>query len=214
MSRSVAIVGFSFRLPGGVDDTLWEHLRDAEDLVTEVDDSRWSKEAFLHLDKSEPGRSYTFAAGTVGDVRGFDADFFGISPREAVRMDPQHRLLLEMTWEACERGGIRPSRLRGSNTAVFLGYSGTDYPYRWADDLAVIDSTSMTGNTGSVAANRISYWFDLRGPSMAIDTACSSSLVALHQAWQSIQAGEVDQAVVGGIALHLHPFPFVGFSKA
>jgi acyl transferase domain-containing protein len=210
----VAIIGFAFRLPGADGAELWDLLRTGANLITEVPDDRWSKPYFLHPDKSEPGRSYTFAAGTLGDVSGFDAGFFGISPREALLMDPQQRLLLEMAWEAFESGGIKPSRLRGSNTGVFLGYSIADYPYRWVDDLAVIDSTSMTGNTGSVAANRLSYWFDLCGPSMAVDTACSSSLVAFHQAWRSIQSGEVDQALVGGIALHLHPFPFVGFSKA
>lgn len=214
MHKPVAIVGYAFRLPGTADADLWSLLQAGSDLVTEVPDERWSKAYFLHPDTSEPGRSITFAAGTLGDISGFDAGFFGISPREAVQMDPQQRLLLEMTWEALEHAGIRPSRLRGSHTAVYLGYSGSDYSYRRADDLSVIDATSMTGNTGSVAANRISYWFDLHGPSMAVDTACSSSLVAFHQAWQAIQLGEVDQALVAGISLHLHPMPFVGFSKA
>ena len=214
MNKAVAVVGFAFRLPGASDDKLWDLLRDGKDLVTQVEPSRWATENFYHPDKTEPGCSYTFAAGSVGDVQGFDADFFGISPREATQMDPQQRFLLDMTWEAYESGGIKPSSVRGSRTAVFVGYSGTDYPYRRADDMATIDASSMTGNTGSIAANRISYWYDLRGPSMAVDTACSSSLVAFHQAWQSIQTGEVDQAVVGGISLHLHPFPFVGFAKA
>ncbi len=104
--------------------------------------------------------------------------------------------------------------MKGSQCAVYIGFSSSDYAYRRLDDLASIDSTVMTGNTASIAANRLSYFFDLRGPSMAVDTACSSSMVAFHQACQSIRSGESSQALVGGISLHLHPFSFVGFSKA
>ena len=168
----------------------------------------------LHPLKSSPGTSYTFAAGSLGDIAGFDAAFFGISPREAVQMDPQQRILLELAWEACEDAGIPPSHLQGSRCGVFVGVSATDYAYRLADDLGAIDATTMTGNTASIAANRLSYVFDLRGPSMAVDTACSSSLVAFHQACRSILSGESSAALAGGIGLHLHPFGFVGFSKA
>jgi len=175
LDKPVAIIGFAFRLPDADGADLWESLKAGTDLVTEVPDGRWSKPYFLHPDKSEPGRSYTFAAGTLGDIAGFDAAFFGISPREALQMDPQQRMLLEMTWEAFECGGIQPSSQRGSRTAVYVGYSGSDYSYRQAEDLSKFDASSMTGNTGSVAANRLSYWFDLHGPSMAVDTACSSS---------------------------------------
>lgn len=214
MQKRVAIVGYSFRLPGVDPDSFWSNLEAGRDLVSRVPDDRWARESFLHPRKSEPGASYTFAAGTLGDVSGFDAAFFGISPREAEQMDPQQRLLLELTWEAFERGGIRPSSVRGSRGAVYIGFSGSDYSYRRADDMASIDASTMTGNTGSIAANRISYQFDLRGPSMAVDTACSSSLVAFHQACQSIRSGESSLAVVGGVSLHLHPFAFIGFSKA
>jgi acyl transferase domain-containing protein/NADPH:quinone reductase-like Zn-dependent oxidoreductase/NAD(P)-dependent dehydrogenase (short-subunit alcohol dehydrogenase family)/acyl carrier protein len=129
-------------------------------------------------------------------------------------MDPQQRLLLELAWETCEDAGLPPSRLRGSRCGVFLGISGVDYSYRLADDLGSIDATTMTGNTASVAANRLSYYFDLHGPSMAIDTACSSALVAFHQACRSVLSGESSAALTGAIVLHLHPFAFIGFSKA
>ena len=129
-------------------------------------------------------------------------------------MDPQQRLLLEMTWEALENAGIRPSKLRGSACGVFIGIASTDYSYRFADDLAAIDSSFATGNTASIAANRLSYIYDLHGPSMAIDTACSSALVAFHQACRSISSGESTQAFAGGISLHLHPTGFISFSKA
>ena len=192
----------------------WQDLLDGRDLVTEVGPERWSKETLLHPNKKHPGTSYTFAAGSIGDVSTFDAGFFGISPREASQMDPQHRLLLEMSWEALENSGIKPSSLRGSKCGVFIGIASADYSYRIAEDLTSIDSSVATGNTASIAANRISYIFDLCGPSMAIDTACSSSMVAFHQACRSILSGESTQSFAGGISLHLHPYGFLTFSKA
>lgn len=210
----VAIVGAAYRMPGVGSEGLWEALMAGRDLVSSVDPGRWAQYPYLHRRKGQPGTSYTFAAGSLGDVSGFDATFFGISPREAEQMDPQQRLLLEMAWEAFESARIPPSSLRGQHCGVYVGLSSVDYAYRRADDLASLDATTMTGNTGSIAANRISYIFDLKGPSMVVDTACSSSLVALHQACQSIRQGESDAALVGGISLHLHPYAFVGFSKA
>ena len=144
----------------------------------------------------------------------FDAGFFGISPREAALMDPQQRMLLEMSWEALENSGVKPSTIRGSQCGVFIGIASADYSYRLADDLSAVDSTVATGNTASIAANRISYTLDLQGPSMAIDTACSSSMVAFHQACRSILSGEISQALTGGVSLHLHPYGFITFSKA
>ena len=214
MNKRIAVVGFSFRLPGTTPDRYWSDLLEGKDLVNKVDSGRWSQEAYLHPRKSEPGTSYTFSAGSIGEVADFDAGFFAISPREAAQMDPQQRLLLELTWESLENAGIKPSAIRGSQCGVYIGISTTDYSYRFAGDLAAIDSSVITGNTASIAANRISYFFDLRGPSMALDTACSSSLVAFHQACQSILTGECTQAITGGVSLHLHPYGFIGFSKA
>src|SRR3984957_2820953 len=210
----VAVIGFAFRLPGGADETLWQALLAGRDLVTSVEADRWSQDTLLHPNKTEPGTSYTFAAGSIGDIAGFDAAFFGISPREAEQMDPQQRVLLEMAWEAFEQAGIPPSSMRGSRCGVYVGLSTVDYSYRRVEDLGAIDAATMTGNAGSIAANRLSYVFDLRGPSMTIDTACSSSLVAFHQACQSIRNHETDAALVAGISLHLHPYGFIGFSKA
>ncbi|MCD2512437.1 type I polyketide synthase [Comamonas endophytica] len=214
MKKRVAIIGLSFRFPSTNTDQYWTDLLDGRDLVTEVESSRWAKDGFLHPDKNHPGSSYTFAAGSVGDVSLFDAGFFGISPREAALMDPQQRLLLEMSWEALENAGIKPSTLRGSQCGVFIGIASADYAYRLSEDLSAIDSSVATGNTASIAANRISYVLDLQGPSMAIDTACSSSMVAFHQACRSIVSGETTQALAGGVSLHLHPYGFITFSKA
>lgn len=214
MTKKVAIVGMSFRFPGTDTAQYWPDLLNGKNLITSVEEDRWAKETYLHPDKNHPGTSYTFAAGSIGNVTAFDAAFFGISPREAALMDPQQRLLLEMTWEAFENAGVKPSSVRGSKCGVYIGISSADYAYRLAEDLGTVDSTVATGNTASIAANRISYVFDLRGPSMALDTACSSSLVAFHQACCSVASGESSLAITGGVSLHLHPYGFIAFSKA
>lgn len=212
--KKIAITGYSFRFPGTTPEHYWADLIKGKNLVTEVESSRWAMDTFRHPNKKHGGTSYTFASGTLGDVSGFDAAFFGISPREAAQMDPQQRLLLELTWEAFENAGIKPAKVRGSKCGVFIGISTVDYAMRFADDLGAIDSTVATGNTSCIAANRISYAFDLKGPSMSIDTACSSSLVAFHQACQSIAVGETTTAIAGGVSLLLHPYGFIAFSKA
>lgn len=214
MAKRVAIIGFSFRFPGTNVQRFWSDLLDGRYLITNIDPGRWTSDPFYHGSKAHPGTSYTFAAGSIGDAAGFDADFFGISPREAALMDPQQRLLLELGWEVLENSGVKPLSLRGSNCGVYIGISNSDYCYRLADDLAAVDSFVATGNTFSIAANRLSYFFDLHGPSMAIDTGCSSSLVAFHQACRSIVSGETTQALAGGVNLHLHPYGFITFSKA
>ncbi|WP_018915578.1 type I polyketide synthase [Vreelandella zhanjiangensis] len=214
MTKRVAIIGAAHRFPGTTPETFWQDLQAEKDLVTQVAPDRWSHDAFWHPDKRHPGTSVTFAAGSLGDISGFDAEFFGISPREAANMDPQQRMLLELAWEAIESAGIVPSSLRGSQCGVFLGVASLDYSYRMADDMAAIDASTATGNTSSIASNRLSYVFDLHGPSMSLDTACSSSMVAFHQACQSIRSGETNMALAGGISLHLHPYGFIIFSKA
>lgn len=213
-SGKLAIVGVSFRFPGPGGEGFWQALCEGRDLVSRVHESRWSKDAYLHPNAAEPGRSYTFAAGSLGDISGFDAAFFGISPREAAHMDPQQRLLLELAWEAMESGGIRPSSLRGSRTGVMIGFSGSDYGYLHSDDLDSVDAFFMTGSSASIAANRVSYFYDLRGPSLAIDTACSSALTAFHLACESVRSGNCDVALSGAVNLHTHPTAFVAFSKA
>jgi len=214
MHRSVAIIAYSLRFPGTDTHRFWDDLLAEKDLVTEVDDGRWAKDSFLHPDKRHPGSSYTFAAGSLGDISGFDAAFFGISPREAALIDPQQRMLLELAWETFENAGIPPSSQRGGDCGVYIGISNVDYAYRLADDLAAFKAAAATGLIPSIAANRISYVFDLHGPSISMDTACSSSLVAFHQACLAIRSGEISQALAGGINLHLHPYGFISFSKA
>lgn len=214
MIPRVAIVGQSFRLPGASPENWWDAIMAGRNLVTRIDPARFPPDAFQHPDPRHPGTSHTFAAGVIDGVGEFDAQFFGISPREAALIDPQQRLLLEMGWEALESAGIPPRSLRGSASAVYVGISSSDYAYRLIDDLAALDGPGATGNAASIAANRLSWFLDLRGPSMAIDTACSSSLVAFHQACQSIRTGESTVALAAGVNLLLHPYVFINFSKA
>jgi len=212
----IAIVSMAFKFPGDCADehTFWDGLKTRHDFVTQVPADRWAVDELQHNKRSEPGRSVTFSAGVLSGLDQFDAEFFGISPREAAMVDPQHRLLLELSWQAMENAGYLPSQLAGSNCAVYVGISGLDYGTRMLDDCSLISSHTMTGNTLSVAANRLSYFFDLRGPSLAVDTACSSSLVALHHACMSLQTGDASMALVGGVNMLLHPYPFIGFTKA
>lgn len=213
---TVAVIGMAFRFPGNVHDeaSMWQMLAEGRQGISVIPDDRWPVRELQHERRSEPGRSVTFAAGTLTGVEQFDAAFFGISPREAAWLDPQQRLLLEMTWEALEDGGVTPGALAGSRCGVYVGISGMDYGQNALEDLASMTAHTMTGNTLSIAANRLSYFFDLHGPSMAVDTACSSSLVALHQACRALRSGEIPVALVGGISLLMHPYSFIGFSHA
>src|SRR6266403_4384572 len=212
---SIAIVGASCRFPGAEDlEAFWRLLASGTDAVSEIDPQRWTTRFFYHPDRNEPGKSYTWAAGLIRGIDLFEPSFFGISPREAAQTDPQQRVLLELTWHAFEDAGIPTGKISGSDTGVYIGASTTDYSDLRLGDPAGADSYFMTGNTLSVLANRISYIFDLRGPSLAVDTACSSSLVALHHACEAIRSKRIAAAIVGGVNLLLAPYPFIGFSRA
>jgi acyl transferase domain-containing protein len=182
--------------------------------VSEVPEDRWSKAKHGHPRPKEPGKSYTWAAGVLDDVWGFDPGVFGISPREAEQMDPHQRLMLELTWEALEDAGIKRSTLAGGDVGVFVGASSPEYTNIRTSDMAAGDAYTATGGALSIISNRISHAFDLKGPSFTVDTACSSSLVALHQAMLALRSGEIDTAIVGGVNLLLSPFGFVVFSQA
>lgn len=211
----VAIVGYAGRLPGASSAArFWSLLRDNRSAVGWITPDRFPTGAFFHPSADQAGRSYTFAAGTIDDVWGFDAAAFGMSPREAEQVDPQQRHLLEVTQDALAHAGIRASSLAGSDSGIYVGASSVDYGARFFADPSAADVHMMTGNTLSVIANRLSYNLDLHGPSFTVDTACSSSLVALNQAAEAIRAGIVDTAIVGGVNLLLSPFSFVGFSRA
>src|SRR3954454_7147410 len=212
---SIAIVGASCRFPGAPSlEAFWELLISSTDAISEVDAGRWSTRFYHHPTPGESGKSHTWSAGLISDVARFDPAFFGISPREAAQMDPQQRILLELVWHATEDAGIPASKLAGTATGVYIGASSTDYRDLRLGDPASGDSSFMTGATLSILANRISYVFDLHGPSLTIDTACSSSLVALHHACDAMRDGRIGTAIVGGINLLLSPYPYLGFSRA
>ncbi|ORA77927.1 type I polyketide synthase [Mycobacterium malmoense] len=215
VAEPVAVVGIGCRLPGNVSgpESFWQLLIDGRDAVDEVPADRWDADAFYDPDPQAPGRMTTKWGGFVDDVAGFDADFFGITPREAVAMDPQQRMLLEVTWEALEHAGLPPDSLSGSRTAAMMGLSAWDYTILNLERRAEIDAYMSTGNPHSAAVGRISYLLGLRGPAVAVDTACSSSLVALHLACQSLRLRESDVALAGGVHLSLSPFTSIALSK-
>ncbi len=212
---AIAIVGAACRFPGANNPLqFWDLLSSGRDAVTEIPDERWSKAYYFHPSRGQPGKSYTWAAGVIDDVDRFDAGFFGVSPREVRQMDPQQRLLLETVWEALEDAGIPSAKLAGSGTGVYVGVSSMDYATLRLGDPASGDAYFMTGMTNSIVANRVSYIFDLRGPSFAVDTACSSSLVALDLGCDALRRGRAPVAIVGGVNLLLAPFSFLGFCQA
>src|SRR5918992_3181056 len=214
-SEPIAIIGLGCRFPGAGDpETFWRLLRDGGEAITEVPRDRWDVNAFYDLNPTTPGKMNTRWGGFLEQVDRFDPHFFGISPREAASMDPQQRLGLEVSWEALENAGQTAEELGDSQTGVFIGISTNDYSRRQLGGPAVNDAYAGTGNALSIAANRVSYLLDLRGPSLAVDTACSSSLVAVHYACRSLRSGECSLALAGGVNLILSPELTVTFSQA
>ncbi len=214
-NEPIAIIGIGCRFPGANDPAaFWQLLRDGVDAIREVPADRFDQHAFYDPDPAIPGKMNTRWGGFLDQVDRFDANFFGISPREALGMDPQQRLLLEVTWEALQDAGQVPERLAGTQAGVFIGIATNDYGRLQWNDLERIDAYAGTGNALSIAANRISFLFDFRGPSLAIDTACSSSLVAVHLACASLRSGECTLALAGGVNLILSPAIAINFTKA
>jgi acyl transferase domain-containing protein len=202
----IAIVGMACRFPGADSPAaLWKLLQDGRDAITEVPGDRWNVDDYYDPVPATPGKMHTRWGGFLDQVDCFDAEFFGISAREACFMDPQQRLVLEVTWEALESAGIVPDRLAGSRTGVFIGISNFDYNRLLCRDFSTMDAYSSTGTILAIAANRLSYLLNLRGPSLAVDTACSSSLVTVHLACQSLRCRESDLALAGGVNLILSP---------
>ncbi len=199
-AEPIAIVGMSCRLPGGAStpQKFWELLRDGVDATGDIPADRWDVEQYYDPDPDAPGRSYVRRGGFLREpVDRFDPGFFGISPREADAMDPTHRMLLELAWEALEHAAIPPHRLEGSNTGVFIGMSGSDYDVLQRDNTAAINSYRGTGSVASIAAGRLSHFLGLHGANVALDTACSSALVALALAVDAIRSGRCNLALAG-----------------
>mgnify|MGYP003868419179 CR=1 FL=1 len=214
----IAIIGMSCRLAGDATDisSLWEFLLKEGDGVVQVPDSRWKHSRFFDPDPARPGKYYPPKGGFLkDDVFAFDPLFFGISPRDAESMDPQQRVLMEQIYRAFEDAGLRLEDLRGSQTGMYTGAFTIDNMTQVFTEANrhLQDTASATSSMMTMLSNRMSYIFDLRGPSMTIDTACSSSMVAAHLACQSLRAGETSMAVVGGVNIITRPDNTIALAK-
>jgi polyketide synthase 13 len=210
----IAVVGLSTRLPGDMNspEETWQALLEGRDAITDLPEGRWSE--FLE----EPRLAERIAqartrGGYLKDIKGFDSEFFAVAKTEADNIDPQQRMALELTWEALEHARIPASSLRGEAVGVFVGFTNNDYGFLAISDPTVAHPYAITGNSTAIIANRVSYFYDFRGPSVAVDTACSSSLVAMHQAVQALRNGECDVAVAGGVNALITPAVTLGFDE-
>ncbi|MCC3316552.1 type I polyketide synthase [Nocardia africana] len=223
-AHDIAIVGLSTRLPGAGDtpESTWDFLINRGDGIRELPEGRWSE--FL----SDPDIAAAVENGnTLGGyldqdvIKGFDAEFFAMSPVEVERVDPQQRLMMELTWEALEHARIPANTLKGESVGVFIGTSTNDFSLiaalglgkSDADAPASADAYALTGGSTAIVANRVSYFYDFRGPSVAVDTACSSTLVAVHDAVRALRNGDADVALAGGVNMLLAPAITLGFDS-
>ena len=199
----VAVIGMSCRLPGGIDtpELLWDALLSGADLVTEIPADRWDADELYDPERGVPGKTISRWGAFLDDIAGFDAPFFRLPDNKAIAMDPQHRLLLETSWEAVERAGIAPDSLGGTSTGVFFGLSHDDQT-----PLAIDEGVyGFTESTACMASGRVAYVLDARGPALTFDTACSSGLLAVHMACRSLHDGESDLALAGGVQVMMEP---------
>ena len=209
----IAIIGISGRYPKSANlEEFWENLKKGENCISEIPAERWDHSLYFDSRKGRPGKAYSKWGGFLDKVDRFDPLFFKISPREAISMDPQQRVFMETAWHTLEDAGYPASNLKGKPVGVFVGVMYGQYQ--------LFNSETEMGNNGTVldssyaaVANRVSYFFDFRGPSIAVDTMCSSSLSSIHLACQSIRAGECEMALAGGVNLTIHPSKYVNLSQ-
>lgn len=210
----IAIVGLATRLPGDMNgpEETWQALLEGRDGITDLPEGRWSE--FLEEPRiAERVANARTRGGYLKDIKGFDSEFFAVAKTEADNIDPQQRMALELTWEALEHARIPPSSLRGEAVGVFVGSTTNDYQFLAVSDPTVAHPYAITGTSTSIIANRVSYFYDFRGPSVTIDTACSSSLVAIHQGVQALRSGEADVVVAGGVNALITPMVTLGFDE-
>lgn len=211
---NVAIIGVSCKFPGANNySEFWENLIGKKSSISEIPSSRWDWQEYWGDPKQQAQKSNSKWGGFVADVNAFDANFFGILPKVVETMDPQQRLMMELVWSCLEDAGIAPSSLRGKKVGVMLGVFNHDYKETQDSTNIAIEAHYSTGTAASIIANRVSHYFDLKGPSFPIDTACSSSLNAIHSAIQALKFGDCEMALAGGVNLLLTPTRHISFSK-
>ena len=212
--EDIAVVGYACRFPQAPDaEAFWALLREGRDAVTEVPPQRWDWRACYDPDPESGWKTNSRWGGFLEGIEDFDAWFFNIAPREARLVDPQQRLFLEVAWEALEHAGHTGDELTEARTGVFVGCSNNGYYTRIAPGLSPTDYGAGIGNQNAVIANRVSFFLNLRGPSVLVDTMCSASLVALHLACQSLRVGECSMALAGGVNVLLSPEYYVAMSR-
>jgi polyketide synthase 13 len=210
----IAIVGIGTRFPGDINtpDDMWQALLEGRDAITDLPEGRW-EEFLVDPRIAERVAKARTRGGYLSDIKGFDSEFFALSKMEADNIDPQQRMALELTWEALEHARIPASSLRGGSVGVYVGSSTNDYQFLGVADPTTAHPYAITGTASSIIANRVSYFFDFRGPSMSIDTACSSSLVAVHEGVKALRAGDVDVVLAGGVNALVTPLVTMGFDE-
>jgi acyl transferase domain-containing protein/aryl carrier-like protein len=219
LEEPIAVVGLSCRMPGGANDpeAFWQLLRSGRDPMQPVPTERWDLSDWYDPVPGTPGKMYVREAGWIDWelVQGFDTEFFGISPREAESMDPQQRMLLEVSYEALERAGLTTERLAHSRTGVFVGVGSSGYHQRFQrpGGPLYVDAYAGTGALEAFVSGRVAYTLGLHGPNLALNTACSSTLVATHLACQALRTGDAEVALAGGVHLMLSPENFVYVSQ-
>ncbi len=213
INDDIAIIGISGRYPMADNlDEFWENLKSGKDCISEIPEERWDHSLYFDPDKDKPGVIYTKWGGFIRDVDKFDPLFFNISPREAELMDPQERLFLQTAWHTFEDAGYIREHLANTRTGVFAGVMYGQYQLFGAEEV-MKGNMVAPGSSYATIANRVSYFFNLRGPSMAVDTMCSSSLTAIHLACQSIHKGEIEMALAGGVNVSIHPNKYLFLSQ-
>ncbi|MFE5701192.1 polyketide synthase Pks13 [Rhodococcus koreensis] len=213
-AHDIAIVGLAARFPGAgtTPAEMWQMLAEGRDGISDLPEGRWEEFTSDPQIKAAVEKANT-QGGYLDDVKTFDAEFFAMSPLEVANVDPQQRLAMELTWEALEHARIPASDLKGEQVGVFIGSSANDYQLLAVSDPVHAHPYALTGTSTSIVANRVSYFYDFRGPSIALDTACSSSLVAVHQAVRSLRSGESDLALAGGVNMLVAPPATLGFDQ-
>jgi polyketide synthase PksN len=210
--EDIAVVGLAGRYPQAENlQEFWRNLQNGRDCITEIPVDRWDHELYYDPDPNKPGKSYSKWGGFIADVDRFDPLFFNISPKEAAVIDPQERLFLETAWQAIEDAGYTKASISGRRVGVYVGVMWGQYELFGAESI-LRGNASISSSSHASVANRVSYFFDFHGPSLALDTMCSSSLTAIHLACEELRRGEIDAAIAGGVNLTVHPYKYVTLS--